>query len=52
MRLFSKGKTRIIAKFDRTDLVICNHFREGKTPSNSRINTVVEVQVKLFLRIH
>ena len=28
--LFRKGKTCIIAKFDRTDLVICCHFREGK----------------------
>ena len=30
--LFKKDKTRIIAKFHRTDLVICNHSREGKTP--------------------
>ena len=28
---FRKGKTRIIAKFLRTDLVICSHSREGKT---------------------
>ena len=35
-----KGKTRIIAKFLRTDLVICSHSREGETPSYSRINTV------------
>ena len=27
--LFRKGKTRIIAKFHRTDLVTCSHFREG-----------------------
>ena len=26
-----KGKTCIIAKFQRIDLVICSHFREGKT---------------------
>ena len=36
-----KGKTHIIAKFLWTDLVICSHFREGETPSNSRINTVL-----------
>ena len=28
--LFGKGKTCIIAKFQRTDLVICSHSREGK----------------------
>ena len=37
MGLFRKGKTSIIAKFHRTDLVICSHSREGKTPSYSRI---------------
>ena len=37
--LFRKGwgKTFIIAKLHRTDLVICNHFREGNL-SYSRIN--------------
>ena len=40
MVLFWKGKTRIIAKFLRTDLVICNHSREGKNLSCSRINMV------------
>ena len=35
-----KGKTHIIAKFLRTDLVICSHSREGETLSYSRINTV------------
>ena len=38
--LFRKGKTRIIAKFLPTDLVICSHSREGKTPSYSQINAV------------
>ena len=38
--LFRKDKTHIIAKFHRTDLVICNHPREGKTPSDSQINMV------------
>ena len=33
-------KTRIIAKFLRTDLVICSHSRKGKNPSYSQINTV------------
>ena len=33
--LFKKGKTCIIAKFRRTDLVISSHSREGKTPSYS-----------------
>ena len=28
--LFRKGKTHIIAKFLRTDSVICSHSREGK----------------------
>ena len=40
MALVWKGKTRIIAKFLRTDLVICSHSREGKNLSYSRINTV------------
>ena len=40
MGLFRKGKTYIIAKFHRTDLVICSHSREGKTPSYSQMNTV------------
>ena len=35
-----KGKTCIIAKLQRTDLVICSHSREGKTLSYSQINTV------------
>ena len=30
----------IIAKIHRTDLGICSHSREGKTPSYSHINTV------------
>ena len=33
-------KTCILTKFHRTDLVICSHSREGKTPSYSRINTL------------
>ena len=33
-------KTRIIAKFNWTDLVIYSHSREGKTLSYSRIYTV------------
>ena len=38
-----KGKIRIIAKFHRTDLVICSHSRERKPPSYSRRNTVLNV---------
>ena len=38
--LFRKGKTCIIAKFHSADLIICNHSREGKTPSYSQINAV------------
>ena len=34
------GKTHIIAKFRRTDLVICSHIREAKTPSCSQINMI------------
>ena len=30
----------MIAKFHRTDLIICSHSREGKSPSNGQINTV------------
>ena len=33
--LLSKGKTCIIAKFHKTDLVICSYSRKGKTPSYS-----------------
>ena len=35
-----KLKSCIIAKFHRTDLVICSQSREGKTPSYSQINMV------------
>ena len=38
--LFKKDKIGIIAKFHRTDLVIFSRSREGKTPSDSQINTV------------
>ena len=34
------GKVKLIAKLHRTDLVICSHSREGKSPSYSQINTV------------
>ena len=36
--LFRKGKTSIIAKFHRTDLVIFSHSREWKIPSYGQIN--------------
>ena len=38
-----RGKTGIIAKFHRTDLVVCtcSHFREGKTLSYSQRNMVL-----------
>ena len=42
MGLFRKGKTCIIGKFDRTDLVFCSHFREKKMLSYSQINMVRE----------
>ena len=38
--LFWKGKTRIIANFQRTDSVICSHSREGTIPSYSQIHMV------------
>ena len=38
--LFRKGKTFIIAKFHRTNLVICSYSREGKAPSYSQISMV------------
>ena len=41
--LFRKGKTTIIAKFQRTDLLIYCQSRERKTPSCSRINMVIYV---------
>ena len=48
LRLFRKGKTDIIAKFYRADLVIYSHPREGKTLSHSRINMVtVHIKEKL-----
>ena len=40
MGLFGKGKTRIIAKFHRTDSVICSHSTEGTGTSYSHINMV------------
>ena len=36
-------KIRIIAKFHGTDLGICSHSRERKTPSYSQRNTVSPV---------
>ena len=41
MGLVKKGKTYVIAKFHRTDIVIGNHSREEKYLSYSRINMVV-----------
>ena len=46
--LLWKGKIRIIAKFQRTVLVICSHSREGKTPAYSQINMVSVPICKLF----
>ena len=40
MGTFRKGKTCIMAKFHRTDLVICGHSREGKTLLYGQINMV------------
>ena len=40
MGLSRKGKIGIIAKFHRTDFVICSHSTGLKTPSYSWINTV------------
>ena len=40
-----KGKILIIAKFHRTDLVICSHSRERKPLSYSRRNTVCSMLV-------
>ena len=42
MGLFRKGKTCIIAKFHRTNLVICSLSREGKTLSYSASLTVAK----------
>ena len=40
MGLFRKSKTRIVAKFHKTHLVICSHARVRKTLSYKRIHTV------------
>ena len=40
MELFWKGKTHIIAKLHRTDLVISSHSTEVKTLSYTQINMV------------
>ena len=32
------GRVKLVAQLNRTDLVICSPFREGKTPSCSRRN--------------
>ena len=42
--MFKKGKTCIITKLHRTDLVICSHSREGKPPPYSRINMVQHIE--------
>ena len=49
--LFKKGETLIIAKFQRTYLVICSHSREGETLSHSRINTIrgyIHLELSVF----
>ena len=46
--LFRKGKSHITAKNFGTDLVICCHFRDGQTPSYSRIS-MVNVHVVSFV---
>ena len=38
---YGKGNTPFIAKFHRTDLVVCSHSREVKTQSYSQINMVL-----------
>ena len=49
MGLLRKGKTPVEAKFQRTDLAICCHSREGKTPSYSQINTVCyQIVLRVF----
>ena len=48
LRLFRKGKTHIIAKFHKTDLVISSHFRERKTLSYNQINTIALEQFFSF----
>ena len=40
--LFRKGKTRITAKFQRTNLVICSHSGKGKMQFYSRVNMVLK----------
>ena len=42
------GNTCIMAKFHRTDLVICCHSREGKTLPYSRINRVAHQNVNVL----
>ena len=51
MGLFRKGKTCIIAKFQRTGLVIPSHSIEGKNPSYSQTNTVVLTGVHCLMRL-
>ena len=46
MGLFRKGKTCIVAKFHRTDLVIYSHSGEGKALSYSQINIVDPKPIK------
>ena len=46
--LLRKGKTWIIAKFHRANLLICSHSREGQTQSYSQRNTVVELKIREY----
>ena len=48
--MFIKGKTYIIAKFHRTDLVICSHSRPGKIQPYSQINMVLSYKVLPYLQ--
>ena len=48
MRLLRKGSTNIIAKFNRTVLVICSSSREGENLSYSQKNKVCEIKGDKF----
>ena len=53
LRLFGKDKTCIIAKFHRTDLVICYHSRERKSLSYSQINQAnASIESCICCKIH
>ena len=52
LSMFRNGKTCIIAKFNRSDLVIHSHFGEGKLVFAPDKNPLRSLEVSIFQKIY